>query len=269
MEISELLTKVRFYKLSRVVNTSIRQAFAGYVALYHNGDKEYDSHIQLKHEHTRRVCEEIRSLGESLGMNTEELDFVEVLGWLHDIGRFEQYDRYATFADAESENHARISLRVIQKLGLLKDLDQEKKEIIRQAILNHNLPRLPGINSPEVDFYSRLLRDADKLDIWRVSLEYNIFHRIKTGSFPDTYKVPGDLLKCFEEERIIFLDQVDSFYDSILFRMSWIYDLSFPHTFRRVKERGILQGLAAKLPASGDVENIVARANAYINTHAS
>jgi len=52
---------------------------------------------------------------ENRSFQRRALAFAEVIAWLHDIGRFEQFDRYRTFADAESENHAQIALRVIEK----------------------------------------------------------------------------------------------------------------------------------------------------------
>lgn len=259
------MEEVERYQISPLVCNMIRQNFAGYVGLFHKGEEEYDNHIQLKEEHTGRVCAEIRLLGESQDMSEEELAFIEILAWLHDIGRFEQFDKYGTFADAESEDHTQIAIRVIEKLDLLKHFTLLQQEVIIKTILNHNLPQLSNTDPFLIDYYSRMLRDADKLDIWRVSLEYNIFHKLKTETFPDHYQVPKNMLQCFEESKIIKLKSVDSFYDSILFRLSWIYDLSFPHSFKMVQERDIIPKLLGKLPFSPELERISILSNKYIS----
>jgi hypothetical protein len=147
----------------------------------------------------------------------------------------------------------------------LKDIPDRHREIIYRAILNHNLPRIPKHEPHIVRYYSQLLRDADKLDIWRVSIEMNIFHKIKTEVQPDVYDVPEDLLQCFENDKIIVLDQVHSFYDSILFRVSWIYDLNFSYSIQQVKKRGIADRLIAKLPHSQALEKILAMVHSYMN----
>lgn len=216
-------------------------------------DPEFRDHIRLKYEHINRVREEMRSLCHSLAMDEEQIAFADILATLHDIGRFEQFDRYATFADAESENHSELAWRITIKLGIREELTDNQAEIIRNAILNHNVAAIPGHIGTDILFYSRLIRDADKLDIWRVSLEYNIFNTIRKESFPAVYKVPRPLLKHFEESRTIDLTLVDSFYDSVLFRLSWIFDLNFKHTVTQFRERRIAEQLLDKLPHSEEL----------------
>ncbi len=223
-----------------------------------SGDDFYNRHMELKQYHTERVVDEILLLGSSLGMNTTQLAFLEIIAWLHDIGRFEQYHRYGTFADAESENHASIALRVIEQEDLLKACTQEQAAIIYRAILNHNLPRVPANEMPAADFYSRVLRDADKLDIWRVAIEVNIFHRIKTEKFPETYDVPDNLFAYFEKGITIPLAEVKSFYDSILFRLSWVYDLNFSYTLSEFRKRHLGEKFISKIPHSPKLDEIEA-----------
>lgn len=234
----------------------IRDIFNKYANSFRNNDAVYNRHMELKQFHTSKVCDEILDIGSSLGMNRAELNFAEIIAWLHDIGRFEQYHIYGTFSDAESENHSEIGIRVIRQLKILQDLPADRQEVIFQAILNHNIPRVPENRSKEIDFYSRLLRDADKIDIWRVALELNIFHKIRDEKLPDKYDVPEKLFDQFRKNSIITLDQVDTFYDSVLFRVSWIFDINFPRTFQIIRERKILENLLQKLPSSADLENI-------------
>jgi len=243
----------------------IRSAFDSYVNGFRKSDDlGYNRHMELKQEHTYGVVREAMALGRSLGMSLEQLAFVEVLALLHDLGRFEQFHTYGTFADAESENHAQMAVRISKELELLQGISKAHSDIIYQSILNHNLPKVPDEAPPDVAFYSRLLRDADKLDIWRVTLEYNVFHTIKTEAFPDSYTVPSHLIACFEANQCIALGQIDSYYDSILYRLSWLFDLNFRHTIDQFVQRNITGELFKKLPVTTGLNPIVAAINQYV-----
>ena len=221
-------------------------------------------HIRLKYEHILHVCDEIQLLGRSFNMDPEELAFALSIALVHDIGRFEQFVKYGTYADAESESHALISVRIMDEIGISEKLAPEQIEVIRQSVLNHSKPAIPESATGQIRFYSGLLRDADKLDIWRVSFEYNIFHKLRNGEFPEKYQVPKELLECFSEGRIIRLGQVKSFYDSILFRLSWVYDLNFNLTLKEFNKRNISASLLDKLPDSPDLRVIQEHVDSYL-----
>ena len=256
---------IDFIDISYTIRDRIRKFFQQYSSDYRKeNDPVYNRHMELKQIHIEKVCDEIKKLGSFLGMKNNELAFAEVMALLHDIGRFEQFDRYRTFSDAESENHAEIALRIIEKEDLLHGIDELAGRIILQSILSHNLPVVPEHKHPLINFYSRLLRDADKLDIWRITLENNIFHKINTDFLSGIYDVPDILLSCFEQQRIITLDMVNSFYDSVLFRMSWIFDLNFLYTLQIAHERGIFDKLSAKLPGSEKLMKITLIIHQYL-----
>jgi len=83
--------------LSKKSVADLKKWFTSYVQTFKYKDLELQQNIDLKKDHTRRVCEEIINLGEQLGLNEDELRLAEIIALLHDIGRFEQYARYKTF----------------------------------------------------------------------------------------------------------------------------------------------------------------------------
>jgi hypothetical protein len=255
-----------FYSFPCTNAEEVKKNFYRYVSSFRkNDDPIYNRHMEIKLNHSIQVCKEIKSIGQSIGMNNEEMAFLETIAWLHDIGRFEQYNNFRTFADAESENHALIALRVIENQEILREMESQAREVIYRSILNHNIPKVSEDEPDTIQLYSRLLRDADKLDIWRISIEMNIFHHLNAEALPDHYVVPHDLLNCFKENKIILLDQVKSFYDSTLFRLSWIYDLNFTYAVEQVKKREIVKKLIAKLPESPSLKSISGLINQYMN----
>ena len=150
----------------------LKHWFTNYVHTFQYSESEKQQNIDLKEDHTLRVCKEISYIGKRLGLNDNQLRLAEIIALLHDIGRFEQYARYSTFRDRRSENHAELGIKIIEKFDLLESLDNNTlKSIIVCAIKYHNRHSLPLKESEICLFYSKLIRDADKLDIWKVVID--------------------------------------------------------------------------------------------------
>lgn len=97
-------------------------------------------------------------------------------------GRFEQVQRFHTFLDAESVDHAKLGAEILfGEEQLIRRFLEETKwdEQIRDAIYWHSAYQLP--ENLKEDLFCRILRDADKLDILRVNLE--------TACLEDIYNV--------------------------------------------------------------------------------
>ena len=67
-----------------------KKAFKEFVKAYdiNNG------RIRVKIEHTYKVAENSKQIAKSLNLNEEEQKLAELIGLLHDIGRFEQIRIY-------------------------------------------------------------------------------------------------------------------------------------------------------------------------------
>ena len=150
----------------------LRDWFEDYVTQFSSDDPILQENMDLKAEHTRRVCEVIMDIGASLDLSEEELCIAEAAALLHDIGRFEQYSRYRTFSDYRSEDHAALGVKIIQANRVLDGLEPAVADIIVRAVQYHNRVTLPVGEEERCLFSLKLLRDADKVDIWRVVTEY-------------------------------------------------------------------------------------------------
>ena len=146
-------------------NTKAKKAFKEYV-------KNYDIEnpkIKLKIAHIERTSEVARKMAESLELQKEDIELAELIGLLHDIGRFEQVRKYNTFVDHLSENHAKIGVDILFKDGLIRNFieDDTYDKIIELAIINHNKDKnmLPTKLSPKEELHVKLIRDSDKVDI--------------------------------------------------------------------------------------------------------
>jgi len=207
---------------------AVEDWFDDYVQSFKTGDDEEQRNIILKEEHTRRVCDEIGSIGRRLDLDECELLLADVIARLHDIGRFEQYARYGTFVDRDSENHAELGLSILEQHDVLHRFESGVRDLIVRAIRYHNRAVLPSQESEAVLFFSKLLRDADKLDIWRVVIEY--YHRdngrrndaLELG-LPDTPGVSEAVCEDLRERRIVDIAHVKNLNDFKLLQVGWIF----------------------------------------------
>ena len=96
--------------------------------------------ISLKIAHIERTAKIARKIAESLKLDKEDIELAELIGLLHDIGRFEQAKKYNTFVDNLSENHAKLGIDILFKKGLIRKFIQDEKydRIIHLAIIDHN-----------------------------------------------------------------------------------------------------------------------------------
>ncbi|MBN1894620.1 HD domain-containing protein [bacterium] len=239
----------------------IKNWFTRYVRLFKNGDQADLLNIVLKEEHTFRVCNEISNIGKKLGLKDQELRLAEMIALLHDVGRFEQYAEYKTFSDRQSVNHARLGMQIIKKHNILKALDDSAEKLVLESIGKHNLPSLPKDEKGPCLFFAKLLRDADKLDIWRVVTDY--YSRKDGGrnkavelDLPDTTGISETVYQDLIHGRIVHADHLRNLNDFKLLQIGWIFDIYFAPTLQSIQSRHYLERIRDVLPKTDEIRNI-------------
>jgi putative nucleotidyltransferase with HDIG domain len=239
----------------------IKAWFKEYVNTFEYDNSEFQRNIDIKRDHTYRVTEEIINIANQLKLNEDEQNLAAIIALLHDIGRFEQYDRYRTFSDNKSENHAELGTKILIRYKVLGSLDEEIQNLILCSIKYHNLPKLPGDETDTCLFYSRLIRDADKLDIWRVVTDY--YHR-KEGQrnvaleleLPDTPGISEEVYKALMNKDIVNMKYVKNINDIKLLQAGWIYDINFTPVLDIIRNRSYLEKLRDTLPDLKEINDI-------------
>ncbi|MDM7925670.1 MAG: HD domain-containing protein [bacterium] len=238
----------------------LRTWFDEYVQSFADAGGRDPGPIDLKKRHTLRVCGEITGIGRSIGLNREELRFAETIALLHDIGRFEQYAAFGTFADRKSVNHAELGVQVIRKTGILNGLSGAVVSAVETAVSCHNKADLPAELDGRDRTFALTLRDADKLDIWKVVTDY---YSQRDGSrdttieldLPDTPGVSEAVVKDLTERRFVRSEHVRNLNDFKLLQIGWVFDIHFEYTVRRLKEKRYLELIRAVLPGDESVES--------------
>lgn len=143
-----------------------KQAFKEYVKNYDQEDKQ----VKLKIEHIERVSQLARNMAEKLKLSEEDIALAELIGLLHDIGRFEQIRIYHTFIDKKSINHGELGAKVLFEEGLIRKFIEtdEFDEIIRLSIINHNRDDIEEDLTERQLLHAKLIRDADRTDIFYI-----------------------------------------------------------------------------------------------------
>lgn len=250
---------------------SLQQGFLDYTATFIDPDTVGGPHV-LKRDHSLRVCEEITSLGQALGLSEPDLSLARTIALLHDIGRFEQFKRYGTFVDATSENHAILGLKVIETQKLLPHLNPRQKALIMDAVGSHNAAVLPDNQDERTLFFMRLIRDADKLDIWQVVID----HYLKTDRSGNKFIELGledrggyspGVLNALIERRFVLSSTIEELNDFKLMQISWVFDLNFSPTFARVKQRRYIEKIVSTMPPVPDLSLALDQVFDHLETH--
>jgi putative nucleotidyltransferase with HDIG domain len=256
-------------KIDKKILINLKYWFSNYVQTFKHGDEVFQENIALKEKHTMQVCKEILHIGEQLGLNDDELRLSEVIALFHDIGRFEQYARYKTYADHESENHAELSVKILKENKVLNRFDKSIQTLILRTILYHNRFALPEGETNTCLFFSKLLRDADKLDIWRVVTDYYNQNNGKRNDIielglSDTAGFSDEVYQDMLNKRIVDVKYLKNLNDFKLLQMGWIFDINFAPTFQCIKTRHYLEMIFQVLPKSEKIEKIFDVAQAYL-----
>ncbi len=247
-----------------------RKWFLDYVAQFSFPDSFIQDNIKLKIEHTERVCENILLLAKTEKRGEEECRLAATIALFHDLGRFEQFAKYKTFKDSASENHALLGVKILKRTGILSRLPLNEKNLILKAVEYHNLMEIPesAENSKEQLFYSKLIRDADKLDILKLICEdYKEKERNPAIDFdlPETPGCSGSIINDILNNRMAKIEEVRNQNDVKLLRLSWIFDINFPATFLVLKEHKYLDIIMSSMSAPGEIHVIENHIEKYLD----
>lgn len=215
-----------------------KKAFAEYVKKY---DIKNDK-IRLKIEHIERVSQIAKKLATKLELEEEDIKLAELIGLLHDIGRFEQLKRYNTFNDKNSINHGEFGVHILfnKKDGIIRNFIEEKQydEIIEKAILNHNKDEkdIPENLTTRELLHTKIIRDSDKIDI----LNLLTFEKKETAWEKEDLSndiINDDIYNEFMEKGRIDYGKRKSSADLLVGHFAYVFDFNFSESLKFIHEK--------------------------------
>ncbi len=228
---------------------SYKDWYKAYIRSFYTSDADEQNNILLKEKHSFNVCKNIRDIAKSLDLDDEQINLAEATALFHDIGRFEQLKRYKTFRDSISINHGMFGADILSEIKILKRLPEKEMQIILQSVKYHNALKMPDIKDDDFILHLRLIRDADKLDIWRIFKSY-FLDKQDMGSaaglgLPDTFGYNSNLLQSIYSKKIIALSEIANRNDFKIMMISWVFDLNFKFSFELFKDRRYIEILSS------------------------
>jgi hypothetical protein len=146
---------------------------------------------------------------------------------------------------------------------------QREQDLIIRAVTLHNVFAVPEGADPDMLRFLKMVRDADKLDIWRVSLEYYAQSEAERASavgldLPDTADYSPEILAAVRRKEMVRMSTLKTLNDFKLLQLAWIFDLNFPASVRMVAERRYIDRMAALLPDTDEIAGTLDFIRQYI-----
>jgi hypothetical protein len=239
--------------------------FDTYVKGFYSEDEDVQLHVEVKERHTYHVCDNIRNIGQSLKLREAELVLAEIIALFHDVGRFRQYQTYHTFNDKRSVNHAELSVSVLEELDVLKGLPAKEQEIIKKAVIYHNRRSLPDDEAADVLLFAKLIRDADKLDIFAMIIgENEDCKMVKSPELKESLQYSRKIVADVLDNCLALYEDIQTSADQMLFRASWVYGIYFPYSSRYILEKQYVQKMLGTLPQDMVVRQVTLHLEEYL-----
>jgi hypothetical protein len=256
-------------KITFEILTEIKAWFSEYAGRFQTQDYDLQAAVTLKEEHTQRVVIEILGIADSLNLPPEQCYLAEIDAMLHDIGRFEQYARYKTFHDGRSVNHARLGGEIVLREGILRRRLPHLEDFIVSVVAHHNVARVEKSGDDTYDFFLKLLRDADKIDILHVVTDYYTGKNSSQGNaielgLPDTPGISRKVIDDIASEKIVHFEHMKNLNDFKVLQMGWIFDVNFPHTFHTIAERKYLEKIHSSIKGENQADDIFGIAKCFL-----
>ncbi|MBO5477865.1 MAG: HD domain-containing protein [Clostridia bacterium] len=215
--------------------------------------------------HSYHVRDNILEIAKAENLKVD-MFIVEFIGLFHDIGRFYQYDKYETFNDAKSQNHAKLTIKVLEDEGILNIIDYEDRPYVVDAILMHNLQDLPRLKDKKMYLYAALLRDADKLDGFRSISVAESKDSVYFKNKSDAPIISDRVYESILNKKSVYKYDLTTILESQIVALGYITsDINFRTTLKLIKENDYTKKMFEKMqdtPMSRKIYNFV---NEYID----
>jgi len=251
---------------------NFRLWFDDYVNQFYGDDQYVNANLELKDNHSRRTCQETLHLAGELGLTDNQRRIAEVIALFHDIGRFEQFIKYRTYNDVRSVNHCLLGLDVLRRTKVLDSIDEKEKELIEKAIEYHGIKELPSGLNGQYLLFCKLIRDADKVDIFYVVTEYYAQYKDNPNGFtlelefPDKPGYSAQVVEDILQGKRVDYRSLQTLNDMKLLQLSWVYDVNFTATLKRIRHRKFLERIIDFLPETSDIEQVKSTVFEYVDS---
>ena len=211
---------------------SLKETFKNYVSNYNMNEFA----IKMKYEHSLRVMDFCEFIAKENNFNDKDMEISILVGLLHDYARFEQWTKYKTYSDLKSIDHGDLAVEKLFDNNEIIDYckNQEYYDEIYDAIKYHNKMDFSDDISVHNKLLCKVIRDADKLDIFYLLGAEKDLMKQDNGIISD--KIKED----FYNHKQVSRKDVKCENDNIVLDLSMVYDLNFKCSLEYLKENGLI-----------------------------
>lgn len=204
-----------------------------------------DERISGKVDHTFNVVKMVEYIADDLKLNNEDRELAKLIALLHDIGRFAQAKEFASFReDLGSVDHATLGVKILFENGLIREFiaDDRFDNIIKKAIANHSRYKLDEVGLTDSELlHCKLIRDADKIDSFRVKAVSNIYSMANvTQDEMENSLISDNIFDDFMSAKTILSKDRKTAADIWVSYIAFIFDFNFISGLKYIKEKNYI-----------------------------
>lgn len=137
-----------------------------------------------------------------------------------------------------------------------------------RSIRYHNKYQLPKDEDERVLFFSKLIRDADKMDNYFIHVKYfeekSEYHNEILKVLPDTGGYSPEVVQAILSNKCPEDHHIKTYNDLKLAYVAWIYDINFNYGIEYIVSNDYIPRLINSLPENKEIDKIFAHVNSFI-----
>jgi hypothetical protein len=142
--------------------------------------------------------------------------------------------------------------------------------MILHAVKFHGAFAIPTVMNGDTAFFLKLIRDADKVDIFRVFIEYyesppDLRASATAFGVPDTPEYSESMLLSMLRKKVAAYSEIKTENDFRIMKLSWLYDMNFNSSIRLLQKRGFINRIINKLPQTDEIKSALVILHEYIS----
>lgn len=232
-----------------------------------------DLGFELKIVHTYHVAENAKKIAQELKLSKEDIELAELIGILHDIGRFEEL-KITKELNSVKFDHAGHGSKMLLEKGLIRKFieDNQYDNIIKKTIENHSRLEIETNLDERTLLHSKIIRDADKIDNYRVKKDEKIEaifpKRVNKKEDMEESKLSDKVYNTILDKKCVDIHDRITPLDFWVCILAFTFDLNFDVSYKIVKENDYINVLIDRFKYKDkETKNIMEKIRKIINEY--
>lgn len=207
-----------------------------------------DLGFELKIVHTYHVAENAKKIAEKLNLSKEDIELAELIGLLHDIGRFEELKITKELNNVKFD-HAGYGSKMLFEKDMIREFieDNQYDDIIKKAIENHSKLEIEKDLDERTLLHAKIIRDADKIDNYRVKKDEKVEDifpkRVNKKEDMEESKLSDIVYNTILDKKCVDIHDRVTPLDFWVCILAFTFDLNFDVSYKIVKENDYINVL--------------------------